>query len=1299
MSPSLAARPQPLFGMLIALTLLSCQTSSAPENDSPGAAVSAPPETSVPFDVSAVIRQVHFAFRPDGAGWSGGHTTYGVRAGVDGLTLTPVSHPRVTRGEVSAQRARDTGAVVKGAPLSLGAMRWHRGSRPAPAGEVQGRLEQAGHLALTREGFVETIRNTEEGVRQEWGFSSEPGGRGDLTLALSAKGLAYSGDSASGLHFKDARTGLGFRYGHTAWVEASGRSTPLQARYVAGDIQLRVPAAVLASTTFPATVAPVISPEFGMDQPVPGPLSTLLDEPAVASNGSNHLVAWKDYRQGTYQLYGTRVTSAGVVQDVWGLRFTNGTVTPDRPKVASNGTDYLVVWSAPMGGGTHQAQATRVSSSDAQPDIAPFVILPDENTQQLAASVASNGTDYLVAWRNNTASLASLRGTRLSGTGTILDPAGLTLATNTKSLIPESDMASNGTDYLVVWDDERDNGVGDIYGTRVTSTGTVQDPQGIAIATGEKSHRNPAVASNGTDYLVAWTDRRSDAEGDVFAARVTSSTGAVEDSSGIAVSATTGQQALPAVASDGTGYLVSWTDTRSVSFDAELHAARVSPIGTVLDPEGLRLSSYSSKYDAPALTFNGLDYFIAWSGGSSLRGMRVTLAGEGSDAPGIPLVTSASRQRTPAVASNGTQYLVVWYDNRDNGENIIAVRVSATGEVLDTSGLAIDLSSAGGGGYGPVVASNGTDYLVVWKAQRGAESRFVSTRVTSQGQVLHPQGRPISPASLPFVISPSIASNGTDYLVAFTASRLTEPGSRVVGVRISSEGEALDASELRICENPESFPDDPKVASNGTDYLVVWSDSRNSTADIYGARVTNAGAVVDPAGIAITTANDNQRNPAVASNGTDYLVVWGDFRRSSSSDVYGARVASTGEVLDPESIAISTATRWQQLPSITSLGTEYLVVWQDHRVSTSDPNIQGARVTGAGLVRESQGFVISGNPEPEETPAVVSGDGRTALVVYDVDANSEPFWDRRIRGRLVTFSDNRPPSAESLSLSTPEDTPLSVLLHAMDPEGQSLTYDLVSPPRHGVLTGTGDSRTYTPAAHSFGPDSFTFRVSDGEFFSAIATVTLQVTSVNDVPSVPLLLAPAEDALLTSGLVTFQWQPSTDADGDALSYDLEIFQGDTRLRLHRTAETRRPLVDGEQLPPGNYSWSVKAVDSHDVASAASPARAFTIENEDTADAGSTDGGTDAGEPDAGPPDAGPPDAGEETDAGSVDSGVPDAGPQGNDAGTEPPPVGNPPDVSGCGCNPVPSTAPAAPLLLAALGLMARGSRRRRPLPGC
>ena len=61
------------------------------------------------------------------------------------------------------------------------------------------------------------------------------------------------------------------------------------------------------------------------------------------------------------------------------------------------------------------------------------------------------------------------------------------------------------------------------------------------------------------------------------------------------------------------------------------------------------------------------------------------------------------------------------------------------------------------------------------------------------------------------------------------------------------------------------------------------------------------------------------------------------------------------------------------------------------------------------------------------------------------------------------------------------------------------TYSIVSAPAHGVVSGSGANRTFTPAVNYNGPDSFTFRASDGVNESNVATVSIAVDPVNDPP--------------------------------------------------------------------------------------------------------------------------------------------------------------------------------------------------------
>ncbi len=96
---------------------------------------------------------------------------------------------------------------------------------------------------------------------------------------------------------------------------------------------------------------------------------------------------------------------------------------------------------------------------------------------------------------------------------------------------------------------------------------------------------------------------------------------------------------------------------------------------------------------------------------------------------------------------------------------------------------------------------------------------------------------------------------------------------------------------------------------------------------------------------------------------------------------------------------------------------------------------------------------------------------------------------------------NDPPVARNDSYATSQVGQVSaspasgVLANDSDPEGDALTAALVQGPAHGALAFNADgSFLYTPAAGFTGQDQFTYRASDGQLQSDVATVTIQVRS-------------------------------------------------------------------------------------------------------------------------------------------------------------------------------------------------------------
>jgi len=94
---------------------------------------------------------------------------------------------------------------------------------------------------------------------------------------------------------------------------------------------------------------------------------------------------------------------------------------------------------------------------------------------------------------------------------------------------------------------------------------------------------------------------------------------------------------------------------------------------------------------------------------------------------------------------------------------------------------------------------------------------------------------------------------------------------------------------------------------------------------------------------------------------------------------------------------------------------------------------------------------------------------------------------------------NQPPVAHSQQQDTNEDTPAAITLTGSDPDGDALTYILVTSPSHGSLSGSAPDLTYAPDSGYSGADEFTFKVNDGNTDSNIATVSITVKEVNHPP--------------------------------------------------------------------------------------------------------------------------------------------------------------------------------------------------------
>ncbi|PTA49088.1 hypothetical protein C9I43_15610 [Shewanella morhuae] len=130
---------------------------------------------------------------------------------------------------------------------------------------------------------------------------------------------------------------------------------------------------------------------------------------------------------------------------------------------------------------------------------------------------------------------------------------------------------------------------------------------------------------------------------------------------------------------------------------------------------------------------------------------------------------------------------------------------------------------------------------------------------------------------------------------------------------------------------------------------------------------------------------------------------------------------------------------------------------------------------------------------------------------------------------------NDAPVATSATVTLEEDSSVMISLAAEDADNDPLTYEVVSLPESGTLEQHGTVWLYTPEKDFNGTDVFSFIAKDAELSSEPATVTINVTPVNDNPQAVdddyTLTSTANDIYALAVLAN-----DVDVDGDTLTID-------------------------------------------------------------------------------------------------------------------------------------------------------------------
>jgi hypothetical protein len=497
----------------------------------------------------------------------------------------------------------------------------------------------------------------------------------------------------------------------------------------------------------------------------------------------------------------------------------------------------------------------------------------------LAWQVATNGEEYLLAWTAQSPTRMQLA--TLNERGEVIADAAF------DSRVGVDDVIAVGRDYLIA----------------AGSSLHVVDADTLAVT---RTHETPyfggsVLATDGVTVLLAnpsGSARILDLDGGAFDFRFTEPA----------------TSSVGAAGADGR-YLLVWLEQQQGG--ARLVRAVIGDDGETISATQTLVAAdadWGAAFGRRGVAWNGQNFLVSWRSRRDVNVVPVSQYGEVL----APPVKIAEWDHTdaPQVAWNGREFVIVLEARDETGQaDIIALRVDAQGQPI---GDAQSVAAGPALQHRAVVATMGRSTLAVW-------GEFASCYAAGNGGIKARTIEPLGPIS---TVSrgegarevPAAVDAGGQTLVAWV-----ERGAlRAVRAVLLPSGREVELGATTYSQ------DSPAVATNGEEFLVVWTDLHADCATSVSAVMVDRNGEAGPVRRLAQNAFTKTR-PAIAWNGTEWVVVW---ERTAPIQLVGLRVAADLTPIDVNPVPMSESyidviyyTHHTSHPAIVWTGQEYLATW------------------------------------------------------------------------------------------------------------------------------------------------------------------------------------------------------------------------------------------------------------------------------------------------------------------------------------------------------------------------------------
>ncbi len=482
------------------------------------------------------------------------------------------------------------------------------------------------------------------------------------------------------------------------------------------------------------------------------------------------------------------------------------------------------------------------------------------NPSRAELKAATNGERYFIYWEDSGITYGKI----IDLNGTIIKDT-FSINTYGNQFIASTDIASDGTNFFVVWGEDN------IYGQFYDANGNTIGDQ-FQVNEVEYDQNAPKAIFNGTDYCVTWY-------------------GYSEQNLG-----------WDPVSYSFIKAYYNYIYHRTVTSQGTLGTEQSSMV--LYEYDGYSHEDLNNKILSYATYYFILWQFDAWT---EISGMALN-----NNASEIQTVSinehTTGTQRQCTLTNLGNSYLATWSgEGSDTNNGGIYGRIFDSSGNAGTSQLQINTTTAGTQNN-PVTASDGSNYCIAWDSYASGENRNIFyQKINTSGTHVGNETLLYS-ASADKAFFPSITSNNTDYCIVWTSGA---SNSYSLKGRFLTSSSTSDI-EIAAFDSTSYIP--AIVTTNGTNYLVLWYDGTQIQGSIVRNGLNTNPTSTDTDNDGLEDAfeiNQSSTNPSVADTDNDGL---GDgweynngFNPNDSSDALG----------DPDNDGLSTI---EEL----AIGTGYL---------------------------------------------------------------------------------------------------------------------------------------------------------------------------------------------------------------------------------------------------------------------------------------------------------------------------------------------------------------------------------------